>query len=81
MRLRNEFDQVKPTLDPEKQYRYTWPGQPPSIVSGAALIQLCKGADASMLAIEEVVPFAAPATPSRVPTPQVIVPADEPTKK
>ncbi len=55
IRLRNEFDQVAPKLDPEKQYRYTWPGQKPQVVSGAALIQLCKGADPSMLAIEEVI--------------------------
>ena len=66
MKLRNEFDQVAPKFDPEKQYRYTWPGQPARIVSGAALIQLCKGADPSMLAIEDV-------EPSRVPTPRVTV--------
>ncbi len=43
-----------PQIDPAKRYQYTWPGQTPKTVSGAALIQLCKGADPSMLKIREV---------------------------
>lgn len=43
-----------PKLDPVKRYRYTWPGQPPRVVSGKELRQLCQGADAAMLEIEEV---------------------------
>ena len=54
MKLRNEFDQMSPKLDPEKRYRFTWPGQPPKVVTGAELAPIVAGADASMLAIEEV---------------------------
>lgn len=53
MKLRNEFDQMSPAIDPEKRYSYTWPGQPAKIVTGADLATICNGADASMLAIEE----------------------------
>ncbi len=50
-----DYDTPKPVLDPEKKYRYTWPGLPSAVISGAALIQLCKGADPALLNIEEVV--------------------------
>ncbi len=58
-----------PAIDPAKKYQYTWPGQPAKTVSGAALIQLCKGADPSMLKIREVgkkdeAPAAAPTVPA-----------------
>jgi len=42
------------TIDPAKNYKYTWPGQPPKMVSGAELADICKGSDPSQLSIEEV---------------------------
>ncbi len=57
MTMRNPIDgelQLQtPSFDPKKRYRYTWPGQPPKMTSGAELTELCKGADASLLSIEE----------------------------
>ncbi len=53
MKLRNDFDVTRPTLDPAKHYRYTWPGQAPKVVSGAALSALIKGANPELLDIHE----------------------------
>lgn len=41
-------------FDQDAQYRYTWPGQNPKVVSGKELQALCRGADPSMLAIEKI---------------------------
>lgn len=58
MTMRNPLDReievARPKFDPAKNYRYTWPGQPPKMVSGEELAAICKGADPSQLAIEEV---------------------------
>lgn len=54
MRLRNEFDHEKMTIDLNGRYRYTWPGQAPRVVSGAELATICAGANPAMLAIEDV---------------------------
>lgn len=53
---------IAQTFDPAKRYRYTWPGQPAKVVTGEELTALCKGADASMLSIEEVGETAAHST-------------------
>jgi hypothetical protein len=53
--LGGEQEMIRPAFDAGKQYRYTWPGQPPKMVSGAELSDICKGADPSQLSIEEVV--------------------------
>ncbi len=51
--LDGELQAIKPKFDPAKMYRYTWPGQPPKMVSGQELADLCRGADHTTLAIEE----------------------------
>lgn len=76
MKLRNEFDQMSPKLDPEKRYSFTWPGQPPKVVSGAELAAICKGADASMLAIEE-----AKDAPPSAPLPLFVAPEEKVREK
>lgn len=43
------------TVDPEKTYSFTWPGQRPRTVKGSELAEIVKGADASMLGIQEIV--------------------------
>lgn len=50
----DEIPVVRPTFKPDGQYRFTWPGQPPKMVSGAELAAICKGANHEMLQIEEV---------------------------
>jgi hypothetical protein len=47
-------NEKRATFDSAKKYRYTWPGQSSRVIGGEALTDLCKGADPSMLAIEEV---------------------------
>jgi hypothetical protein len=54
-----------PSYDPAKRFRFTWPGQPPRIVSGDELSAICHGADAAMLSIEEV--GGAPTPPATLP--------------
>ena len=51
--LDRELEMLKPAIDPKKMYRYTWPGQPPKVVAGDELANLLKGADHSMLDIQE----------------------------
>ncbi len=48
--------EARPTFDPAKRYRYTWPGQSPSEVMGDALTRLCRGADHNALNIVEIGP-------------------------
>lgn len=48
-----DYDTDKPEFDDAKRYRYTWPGQAPRVVGGAAMRQIVKGADPALLAIEE----------------------------
>lgn len=65
----NDPVEVKPILDPAKMYRFTWPGQPQRVISGAELAAICKGANADMLAIEEVTVMApAPQYPPPMPS-------------
>ena len=52
---------IVPTYDPAKRYRFTWPGQPARTVNGDELAALLKGANPTMLAIEEVADAPAPA--------------------
>lgn len=59
---------VRPKFEHEKNYRYTWPGKSPKIVSGKELTLLCRGADPSMLAIEEVQPEPEPETKPEIET-------------
>lgn len=69
MTMRNPLDRevqaIRPTFDPAKSYRYTWPGQPPKVVAGDELAAICKGANHEMLAIEEV--SASPSKPPNYP--------------
>ena len=74
MRLNDGFAPVLPEIDHAKKYAYTWPGKPEAVVTGAELASLLKGADASQLAIREVVD--APAAPSRAPTRAAVVKGD-----
>lgn len=53
MRVRNEPEHVRPTLDPDKSYAFTWPGQPRRLLSGRELAELIKGANPEMLDIKE----------------------------
>ncbi len=62
--LDGELTTIKPTFDPDKSYRFTWPGQPPRVVSGAELAAIVRGADHTMLEIEEAEP--APHDPKSV---------------
>lgn len=43
-----------PTFEPGATYRYTWPGHAPRMISGAALTELCRGADPEALNIVKV---------------------------
>lgn len=45
---------VHVAFDPEKIYSYVWPGAERAEIKGSELTALCKGADISMLAIQEV---------------------------
>ena len=45
---------IPETFDPAKKFRFTWPGQPPRVIGGKELSEICRGADVSKLAIEPV---------------------------
>ena len=45
---------VHVAFDPEKIYSYVWPGSERAEIKGSELTALCKGADVSMLDIQEV---------------------------
>lgn len=53
MRVRNEPMHVMPVIDPDKSYAFTWPGQPRRTVPGHELLALLKGANPTLLDIEE----------------------------
>lgn len=52
--LGGEYEMIRPAFDPLKNYKYTWPGQQPVIVSGKELEVICAGADPTSLSIEVV---------------------------
>lgn len=49
-----ETHPARKTFDAEKRYRFVWPGQPPRVVAGDELTEITRGADLSLLGIEEV---------------------------
>jgi len=55
-------DSMRPALsyDPEKSFRFTWPGCPPRVIGGRELSEICRGANVSMLQIEEAPSTASP---------------------
>lgn len=52
--LGGEIEMIKPAFDHLKNYRYTWPGQSPAVVTGKELEEICAGADPITLNIEAV---------------------------